>query len=229
MAAPELPSLDVLASIPDPAGDTASRTMPAPVVPPLPSLTRAERRRRAILYAVLSLSWIGGVVWYSEPRDDMGNAGAIAPIAIWTLASAGALALALFPRRRGLPPGIRALQLVLAGIPVLFVVSVLIVSAGVPAAPFSLRWRGGGACMTISSLMGIGPLLFASLALQGSFLSAPIVRGAAVGILCGLFGAIGMHAVCPCAVRSHLLLGHGTPILLLALVGGALGALRGRA
>jgi hypothetical protein len=193
MAAPELPSLDVLATIPDPAADTAARTMPAPVVPPLPSLTRAERRRRAILYAVLSLSWIGGVIWYAEPREDMGNAGAI------------------------------------AGIPILFVISVLIVSAGVPAAPFSLRWHGGGACMTISSLMGVGPLLFASLALQGSFLSAPIVRGAAVGILCGLFGAIGMHAVCPCAVRSHLLLGHGAPILLLALLGGALGALRGRA
>lgn len=227
MAPPE-PSLDLLADIPDPAADTAARTAPVPVVPSLPSLTRAERRRRAVLYAVLSLVWVGACVWYCEPREDMTEPGAIAPISLWTLASALALGLALLPRRRGLPPGIRAIQLVLAGVPILFVLPVLILSAGAPAGSFSLHWNTGGQCLTLTSLMGLGPLFFASLALQGSFPSVPIIRGAAVGVLCGLFGAIGMHAVCPCALRNHLLISHGAPILLLALLGGAFGALRGR-
>lgn len=227
MAAPE-PSLDLLADIPDPAADTAARTAPVPVVPSLPSLTRAERRRRAGLYGVLSLVWVGACVWYGEPRADMVKPGAIAPIALWSLASALALALALFPRRRGLPPGIRAIQLVLAGVPILFVLPVLIVSAGVPPGSLGLHGDIGSGCLAFTTLMGLGPLFFASLALQGSFPSVPIIRGAAVGVLCGLFGAIGMHAVCPCALRSHLLIGHGVPILLLGLLGGAFGALRGR-
>jgi hypothetical protein len=224
----DLEQLDAFSDIPDPAERVAARTAPAPVLPPTSSLTRAGRRRRAALCAVFAVGWIGLCVGIWHPRTDIAEAGAILPIALWTLASAVALVFAVRPGRRGLPVGVRAIQVVLAAIPVLFVIPVLVVSGGVPDGSLGLRWHEGGECLTITSLMGVGPLLFASFALQGSFSSIPAARGAVVGILAGLFGAVGMHAVCSSHARGHLLVAHGAPILLLAVLGGLFGVLRGR-
>jgi hypothetical protein len=220
--------LGAFSDIPDPAARVASRPLPEPVMPTTPSLTRAEQRRRAAICALLALLWIGLCVGYCEPRADIGEPGAIVPIAIWTLTSAGALLFAVRPRPRGLPAGVRAIQIVLAAIPILFVVPVLIVSGGAPDGPLGLRWSEGGECMSVGSLMGIGPLLLASFALQRSFPSIPAARGAAIGILAGLFGAVGIHAVCAAHARGHLLFAHGAPILLLSVLGCLFGVLRGR-
>jgi hypothetical protein len=214
--------------IPDPADRVAARTAPMPVVPSIPSPTRAERQRRAAVCAVLALFWIGLCVWYWKPHADIGKAGTILPIALWTLVSVVALAFAVRPGRRGLPASVRAIQMVLVAVPVLFVIPVLIVSVGVPDGPLGLRWHEGGECLTITSLIGVGPLFFALFVLQGSFPSIPGARGAVVGVLAGLFGAVGMHAVCAYQARGHLLVAHGAPILLLAALGGVFGLLRGR-
>src|SRR5262249_62088392 len=90
------------------------------------------------------------------------------------------------------------------------------------------RVRGGLGCLRTPSLMGLGPLVLAASVLRWSFPSAPALRGAAVGVIAGLGGAIGISALCPVQARMHLLISHGLPILALALAGAALRAIGGR-
>lgn len=215
--------------IPDPAAILGARPLPLASPPAEPSLTRASRQRRALVCAILSLAWIGAPIAALHPRGDIDRLGVIAAIAFWTLTLALALVLALRPRRRGLPAGVRAIQLVILGVSAAFVLGCLVVSAGIPEVVVDLtQVRGGLGCLTITSIMGIGPLLLAASVLRRSFPSAPALRGAAVGVIAGLGGAIGIYALCPVQARMHLLISHGLPILALTLAGAALGAIGGR-
>ena len=77
--------------------------------------------------------------------------------------------------------------------------------------------------------MTAGPLLAAGVGLDRAFISAPGWRGATVGALAGLAGAIGLHAHCGVPVFGHLLFGHAPVILVGALIGALLGRRHWRA
>lgn len=221
------PPLDAIADIPDPAAAVAARVAPSPPAPPdAASPTRIERRNRIRFAAALAVAWIVAVIVRFGVRDDLVAPGVLGLLVIWSALAAVGLALTLLPRGRGLPPGIRAVQIALAAIPAIWIATAIARTASAPEAPLTLRTAG--ACMTIANVMALGPLVVAGLLIRGSFTSAPALRGAAVGAAAGLLGAIGIHAHCPIEAASHVVVAHGAPLVAGALVGAVLGALRGR-
>jgi hypothetical protein len=81
-------------------------------------------------------------------------------------------------------------------------------------------------CLGVGSLMAAGPLVAAAIGLEHAFVTAPGWRGAAVGALAGLAGAIGLHAHCAVPVFGHLLFGHAPVIVVGAVVGAVVGRRR---
>jgi hypothetical protein len=226
MAAPDPFSIDDFASIPDPAGGASTRPAPAPVPPSDPSPTRAERRRRSLVAVGFAVAWVVFLVWRLGLRGNIGDAGLLASLGLWTLVGGGGLALALRPDARGLPPSLRVVQLILLALAALYVVGVLVRDAAAPDVP--IRWLNVMGCLSWANLLAVGPLVVAALILRRSFLSFPAWRGAVVGAACGLGGAIGIHAHCAVETASHVLVAHGSAILIAALLGAALGARQGR-
>jgi hypothetical protein len=225
--ASEPASLDRLFEIPDPAAHlTRSAGAPATPVeaPKVPSPTRAERARRIAVAVVGAAAWLVTVVAVAGVRPDIGSMGVMAPIGAWLAVGAVSLVAVLARRDRGLPAGLRVVQHALWIVPTAYVIVAAIIST---PSPVPLANRPG--CMIPAAAIALGALMVAALALRGSFFSAAGWRGAAVGALAGLLGTIGVHAHCPAQDLSHLLLAHGTPILLFALAGAALGRIGGRA
>lgn len=226
MAAPDPFSLEDFASIPDPAGGLGARPAPAPAPPGGPSPTRAERRRRTLIAAGFALAWLVFLVWRLGVRGNIGDAGLLAALGLWTLVGGGGLALALRPNARGLPPSLRVVQIILLALAALYVAGVLVRDAAAPEVP--IHWGKVLGCLSCAHLLAAGPLLVAALLFRRSFLSFPAWRGAVVGAACGFGGAIGIHAHCSVETASHVLLAHGLVIVIAALLGAALGARQGR-
>jgi hypothetical protein len=226
MAAPDPFSLDDFAAIPDPARGVAARPAPAPPPPADPSPTRAERRRRNLVAAGFGLAWIVFLVWRLGVRGNIGDAGLLASLGLWTLLATGGLALALRTNARGLPPSLRVVQIILLALATIYVAGVLVRDAAAPNVP--IHWSNVVGCLTWAHLLAVGPLLVAALIFRRSFLSFPAWRGAVVGAACGLGGAIGIHAHCVVETASHVLVAHGLVIVVSALLGAALGARQGR-
>jgi hypothetical protein len=226
MAAPDPFSLDDFAAIPDPARGVAAR--PAPALPPPgdPSPTRAERRRRNLLAVGAGIAWVVFLVGHLGVRGNIGDAGLLASLGLWTLLAVGGLALALRTNARGLPPSLRVVQIVLLAGAALYVVGVLVRDAAAPNVP--IHWSNVIGCLSWAHVLAVGPLLVAALIFRRSFLSFPAWRGAVVGAACGLGGAIGIHAHCVVETASHVLVAHGLVIAVSALLGAALGARQGR-
>ena len=175
MAAPDPFSLDDFAAIPDPARGVAAR--PAPALPPPgdPSPTRAERRRRNLLAAGFGLAWVVFLVAHLGVRGNIGDAGLLASLGLWTLLAVGGLALALRTNARGLPPSLRVVQIVLLAGAALYVVAVLVRDAAAPNVP--IRWSNVIGCLSWAHLLAAGPLLVAALIFRRSFLAFPAWRG----------------------------------------------------
>jgi hypothetical protein len=64
----------------------------------------------------------------------------------------------------------------------------------------------------------------AAFAFRRAFVAASTLRSAVLGVACGALAASTMSIVCPHEGALHVLLGHGT----MMVVGGILGALVGR-
>lgn len=226
MAAPDPFSLEDFGSIPDPARGVVSRPAPAPTPPGDPSPTRDQRRRRNLIALGFALAWLAFLVWRLGLRGNIADAGLLASLGAWALVSGGGLALALRPNARGLPPSLRAVQIILLALAALYVAGVLVRAAAAPTVP--IHWSNVIGCLSCAHLLAAGPLVVAAIVFRRSFLSFPAWRGAVVGAACGFGGAIGIHAHCAVETASHVLVAHGLVIVIAALLGAALGARQGR-
>jgi len=226
MAAPDPFSLENFGSIPDPARGVASRPTPSPSPPGAPSPTRAERRRRTLIAALFGVAWLIFLVWRLGLRANIGDAGLLTSLGLWTLVSGGGLALALRPNARGLPPSLRVVQVLLLALAAFYVAGVLARAATAPTVP--IHWTNVIGCLSCAHLLAAGPFVVAALIFRRTFLSFPAWRGAIVGAACGLGGAIGIHAHCAVETASHVLVAHGLVIVIAAALGAALGARQGR-
>jgi len=224
MSAPErdLLSFD---DIPDPAAAVARRDAPVATPPTERSLTRAERRSRLVLGLVIALVWVVAFTLRSGLRTDL-SLMVVGELAIWVATGAGALAIALHPGARGLSLGVRVLAVVLWSVPAIFVASALAWS--LDASPFTLTWANARACLGLCTVLGAGPLFLACVLFRRAFAVMAPWRLALLGAVCGLSGSIGCQAHCPIGAASHVLVAHGLPIVIGALIGAAYGALRGR-
>jgi hypothetical protein len=219
--------LSGLKDIPDPAAHLAARPPPARVdAPAEPSPTRPARERLVVGAIVAGLAWILLRTWVEGFRDDLGSPRVALPLVLLTALSGLGLLLALLPRARGLPAGVRALQALVAAVAVGFLAAAVLTSRGDDVlAPLMVHLE----CSAVALSMALVPFALAALVLRRSFLSAPAWRGAAIGALCGLGAAIGIHAHCSLDEVLHVAFAHGVPIAAGALLGAAAGALRGRA
>lgn len=213
--------------IPDPAAAALGRAAPEASAPTAPSLTRAARQRRSILVAALAMGWVVLVALRLGIRADIQAIDVAAPIILWGVFAVLCVTAALRPRDRGLPPSALIVQVIAVAVPLLFLGSVLIASHD--AHPVEVTWGNSKSCVAWASITAVGPFLLAGLLLQRSFLSAPVWRGAAVGAVCGLCAAAGIHTHCSVAASAHVILAHGFPIVSGGLLGALFGALRGRA
>jgi len=214
-----------LEDIPDPAAQLARRPAPEPALPAEPSPTRPERARRTTVALAVAVTWIAGSVVLLGLRRDIAAPAVALPLALLLLITGAALLLAVRPRARGLPAGVRLVQ----ALPLLLALAfaALALLGARPGEP--LPDNHVLPCLALAAEMAVVPLALAALTLRGSFLTAPAWRGAAIGAMVGLGSAIGMHAHCRYAAPIHILLAHGLPIVGGALLGALLGALRGRA
>lgn len=223
MTTPAAPGEPDFADIPDPAAPLARR--PAPPAPALtePSATRADRRLRGVLALAASAGWIAALLLRVGLRHDLLTGEALVQVGVWALVGATGLIVALRPGQRGLPRAPNVVQTILAVVLVAF--ATLAVAL---ASPSGAGGTNDGGCLVSGALMSLVPLAGAALYLRRSFTTAPAWRGATVGAICGLAGAVGIHAHCSLATMGHVLVGHGLPIALGATLGAIWGASRGR-
>lgn len=219
--------LEGLKDIPDPAAHVAGCPPPPPMEAPAePSLTRPARGRRVARAMLAGLGWVLLLTWIAGFRADIGSPRVAIPLVLWALLSGLGLRLALAPRARGLPAGVRALKALVAAVLVGFLAAAVAMSG---AADGPLPLMAHLRCSAIALGMALLPLALAALVLRRSFLSAPAWRGATIGALCGLGAVIGIQAHCAHDDLLHVAFAHGLPIAAGALLGAAAGALRGRA
>lgn len=217
--------IDRFADIPDPARREPPRPVPPPVVADEPSPTRAQASRRRKVAFVVGAAGAVGMALALGLRADLFSPAVLLQIGVWTVAAPLCLSLALRPRAGGFPASVRAMRLGAAVLAALFVGLACIPISGLelPLTPKTVR-----NCFSLGTAGAIPALLAAAFALQRTFLNAPVLRGACVGAVCGLAGAIGIHAHCAVVSPSHVVVAHGLPILVLAGAGAAFGARRGR-
>lgn len=221
------PDLD-LDAIPDPLADADLGA----IVPPPPAITeasptRAETSRRRLVVVIASAIWIASIAaLYLGLRSDLANPAVLLQLGGFSIALPVGLAAALRPRADGFPMRVGAARVV--GVAIVLVVGVLamwpVAGTEVPLAPRTVL-----PCLSFALAMAAAPLAGSAIVLRGAFVSAQGLRGALVGGACGLAGAIGIHAHCPLVTSSHVLIAHGSPVLLLAALGAWIGLRRGRA
>lgn len=222
----EIVELRDLAAIPDPA-----LLRPPSVAPPLveapsqPSPTRAARRARVLASALIGVGWLIAIVFRTGLRNDPNAGEGALQIGLWTAAGLVCL-FAVFANRGPLPPALTAIK---AAIFTLFGVFFAVASIGLVRRGADAMETGSiGACLALSSVATMGPLVLVGIALRRAFVSAPAWRGAAVGALCGLGGTIAVHAHCPTSMVAHVIVAHGLAVLAGAAVGALFGARVGR-
>ncbi|WP_437965089.1 NrsF family protein [Sorangium sp. So ce260] len=213
--------------IPDPVAHLAARPPPALAEAPAgPSLTRPARERLALGAILAGLAWILLFSWSEGLRDDLGSPRVAVPLAVVAVLSGLGLLLALRPRARGLPAGVRAIQALAVAVPIGFLAAAVVRSrVADPPVPLALHLQ----CIASALCTALVPFALAAFVLRRSFLSAPAWRGAAIGTLCGLGVVVGLEAHCALDDLLHVAFAHGLPITAGALLGAAAGALRGRA
>jgi hypothetical protein len=216
--------LNRLLEIGDPFADEASGPLrPMTSMPPGPSRTRAGvRTMRAIAFAAALLydaAWLA----LRETRPDLPS------LPLSTLAvglgiplAAGTIALGAAARRgeRGLGLSATHVAALAMAAPALFVVATLLVS---PAGGGDLFFHRAMGCASATAILALGPLGLGLWVFRHAFAAGATWRAAAVGIACGALAAATISLHCPISTAWHVIVGHGTIMLIAGLAGAWLG------
>ncbi len=198
-------------------------------VPPRREVTLADSPTRARVFAgratALAAALLYELAWLvvMSKRDDlhtMPRAVLLTELAIPVVAALLALAAAAAGAQGlGQPKGRMTLLVILS--PVLFFAATIVAAPhDVDTSPFlshSLE------CFAWTAVYSAGPLVLAAWAFRRSFVAAPAWRSAALGMACGAIGAATMSLVCSVGSPAHVLVGHGSMMLVAALGGALLG------
>ncbi|MEY2932446.1 MAG: hypothetical protein RL033_3195 [Pseudomonadota bacterium] len=215
--------LSFLKEIPDPLARSPQLAPPSPPRFTSASPVRSNIRRSRLLGAGLGILWLATHLGVYGLREDLPRLPPLylaLQVGLPALLGAASLWLAMAPGKLGLGASIG----LVSGLAVLGPLSFWLMAVGVPvpyaADPVEGFWLGSLLCLDITLAWAAVPLLLAALVLRRAFPSATLWRsalvGAAVGLLCG--AAINLH--CANVDASHMLAGHGVPIVLATLLGG---------
>jgi len=202
-------------------------------LPPLPALgprpkTRRQVRQLRIVAGLGGIVWLVVLLWKTGMRPDRQELPwlyAYALPGVMVAAGLGMLGLALAGGRLGVGTRPRWARLSVIVLPALFAISSLWTEIGVHSvvpSSYAAAWPAHVGCAVMTLVLGAGPFAIALMALRRAFPASFMARGALVGLCCGLAAAAAIHLHCPIAVTSHILVSHGSPLLLLTLLGAAL-------
>ena len=206
-----------LDSIPDPLAGASQRELPAQSLPKTPALTRRAVQRRRLLAVAISFLWMGAILAFFGVRDDFfANPLVLAHVALPALFGGAALYTALSSGPAGVGPSIRpTLVFALLG-PIAFVVTAMLLPT-VEASDHFLR--SVFICGDVVLFLGAIPLAALAWSLRHACVSSAPWRSTLVAVAVGLVAAAAAGSHCTNTDRLHIALGHGLPILVLALMG----------
>jgi hypothetical protein len=215
--------LSFLKEIPDPVASAPQLAPPSTPRFASASPVRSGTQRSRLLAAAVSVLWLAAHLGAYGLREDLQRlppSYLLLQAGLPALLGAASLWLALAPGKLGLGVSIS----LVSGLAVLGPLSFWLMAAGVPApyaqGPAENFWLGSLLCMDITLAWAAVPLLLAALVLRRAFPSATLWRSALVGAAVGLFCGAAINLHCANVHPSHLLAGHGTPIVLATLLGG---------
>ena len=217
---------DRLAEIPDPfagwARSPERRVSPAQMARS-PNRTRIRRLRYAAVAGALlcDAAWVAFV----ERRPDLASVSfSRLAFGLGIPFVAGALALSAIARRgeAGLGETKSRVATLAISSPGLFAAATVLVAAA--EQPDALFWRHAAGCALVTALLVVGPLTLGLLAFRHACAVASAWRAAALGVASGALATATMTLVCPIGSAPHVILGHGT----IMIVAGAFGAMLGR-
>ena len=198
-----------------------------------PSLTRAQRRTRALgAAAVAVFAMLALFLAFGGVRPGGLRAGGIVerPLSLMLVTFAGAMAIAAaggwaLVSRGDSMLGRRAAQLAIAAVAVaaLLLGWKLMVSSIFEGMTAPWPGRAGLRCLGLGLLLGPWPLAALFIARSHSDPVHPRVTGAALGVAAGAYAWALVDLWCPIAHIHHLLLGHLMPIAALAGLGAWVG------
>jgi len=219
--------LDLFAQVPDPFAGEGDALPAPPALPPGPSPTRAELRGR--IAAAVAITLVVQIVWVAASRHRVAMAdltplrlgvGLGVPLALAVVAWATAMRAG----RAGLGARAAVLGMAIAAAPLLFALTTLAVAPADDDPSAAVLLDKAMRCAASAALLcGVG-LALAAFVLRRAFPAASSWRTAAIGTACGALAAATMSLACFHTEAMHLLVGHGT----MMLVGGAAGAWLGR-
>lgn len=231
-APPDLDRLDgldrLLSQVPDPFGHDAAPLPAPPVLPAIAAPSREQHHMRLLAAVALALlfqcAWIA-IAKHRPTLDDALTSGHLVfGLGLPLLAMALAWWAATRPGRGGLGSSAAGLAVVIAVAPLLFAMTTMAVS---PADQDASTWAfldRAVRCVALASVPCAVSLGLLAFAFRRAFAAASTWRTAALGVACGALAAATMSLCCFHREAMHVVIGHGSMLL----VGGLVGALIGR-
>jgi Negative regulator of sigma F len=220
-----LSDLSFLNEIPDPVSPEAEprpgpERLPQPG-PDAPTRSMAKRRRTAALG--VSLAWLCAylVVWgIRQDFRQLPAAYVTGQVLLPILFGACCLVVALAPGKLGLGVGVGLVSVLALVGPASFWLLALSMPMPHPPPPTPRGfWLGAMVCLDVTLACASAPLLLLALSLRRAFPAHAARRSALVGGALGLLSGAAINLHCPNVDPWHMLAGHGTPIVIAALVG----------
>ena len=215
--------LDRLAEIPDPFPDAARLPQQRTPIQAVRSLTRA--RVRGIRIGAMAVALLYDAAWPAlvRRRADMASVHpAQLGLQIGVPLVAGTIAAWVFGRTSRLGLGERkAILTLVLGSPALFAIATAVT---LPRLDVDRFWHHTVGCLLVTAILAAGPLVVGMYAYRRAFATLAAWRTAGIGLASGALAAATIAFACPISDAWHVLIGHGTAMVL----AGAIGALLAR-
>ena len=194
-----------------------------------PSPTRERLRSLRVAALVFALGYEVVAVLAYKLRPDVASRP-VWQLALGLLVPAVAASLALGAAVGRGPHGLgespQRLRTVTLGAPALFAAAMWI---ALPHSGDSAFWSHALNCMITTAVVGAAPVVFAAWVMRRSVVAAAAWRSAAMGVAVGALAATAISLVCANEDATHVLVAHGTAMLVLGVLGAAAGSRFARA